>query len=227
MAHPARTRHETLSTDKPYQTISNIRSLTSSVFGIAAGTLGLESYPGFAFYLLGSLLVSGLVWLLRADGAAGKQNGYFYRPNERALVGRHAERPELLRADLDARVRADKGLSWLRTAIAGQGGVARSGWRAGDFSRITAVRYKAARVGGECVEGRRLSSQNEARGREAGSWSDLSRPECLGCRAAGCQETVSSYQAHVPTCWSSSYGDTRRCRHLLELRGLIPSNLNC
>jgi len=59
------------------QTISNIRSLTASLFGAAAGTLGLESYPGFLFYLVGSLLVSGLIMFLRADGKPAR---YFHSP---------------------------------------------------------------------------------------------------------------------------------------------------
>ncbi|KAI4229949.1 MAG: hypothetical protein L6R36_000458 [Xanthoria steineri] len=59
------------------QIISNIRSLTSSLFGIASGILGLESYSGFIFYLLGTLLVSVLVWVLlcRRD-----QGSYFQIP---------------------------------------------------------------------------------------------------------------------------------------------------
>ena len=59
------------------QTVSNIRNLTASLFGVAAGTLGLESYPGFAFYLVGTALVSVLIFFLRTDG---KPKGYFYRP---------------------------------------------------------------------------------------------------------------------------------------------------
>ena len=67
--------------------MSNIRALTSSIFGVAAGALGLESYPGFAFYLLGSLVVSLLVFGLRAEGPAGKQGGYFYRPMSELWLG--------------------------------------------------------------------------------------------------------------------------------------------
>ncbi|KAJ4335491.1 hypothetical protein N0V95_008888 [Ascochyta clinopodiicola] len=59
------------------QVTSNIRNLTASLFGVAAGTLGLESYPGFIFYLAGSLLVSVLLFALKTEGQAGK---YFYRP---------------------------------------------------------------------------------------------------------------------------------------------------
>jgi hypothetical protein len=57
--------------------VSNIRNLTASLFGVAAGTLGLESYPGFAFYLVGTFLVSALIYFLRTDG---KPKSFFYRP---------------------------------------------------------------------------------------------------------------------------------------------------
>ncbi|KAL5114728.1 hypothetical protein ACEQ8H_007397 [Pleosporales sp. CAS-2024a] len=59
------------------QVISNIRNLTASLFGVAAGTLGLESYPGFIFYLVGTLVVSLLLFALKTDGKPG---AYFYRP---------------------------------------------------------------------------------------------------------------------------------------------------
>jgi hypothetical protein len=59
------------------QTVSNIRNLTASLFGVAAGTLGLESYPGFAFYLAGTFLVSALIFFLRTEG---NPKAFFYRP---------------------------------------------------------------------------------------------------------------------------------------------------
>ncbi|KAL1603486.1 proliferating cell nuclear antigen [Paraconiothyrium brasiliense] len=59
------------------QVVSNIRNLTASLFGVAAGTLGLESYPGFIFYLVGSFIVSALIFALRTDG---KPADYFHRP---------------------------------------------------------------------------------------------------------------------------------------------------
>ncbi|TGZ83264.1 hypothetical protein EX30DRAFT_394488 [Ascodesmis nigricans] len=52
--------------------VTDIRSLTSSVCGIAAGILGLESYAGFVFYLVGSVFVSMLMLFLVADGKPGK-----------------------------------------------------------------------------------------------------------------------------------------------------------
>ena len=47
------------------QVLATVRSLTSSLFGIAAGILGLESYAGFIYFILGTLFVSFLIWLLR------------------------------------------------------------------------------------------------------------------------------------------------------------------
>lgn len=42
--------------------------MTCSVFGVAAGILGLESYSGFVFYLVGSALVSVLMVFMVAGG---------------------------------------------------------------------------------------------------------------------------------------------------------------
>lgn len=53
--------------DPDSQVLSNIRSLTASLFGVAAGILGLESYPGFLFYLCGTLVVSLLVYFTLAE----------------------------------------------------------------------------------------------------------------------------------------------------------------
>jgi hypothetical protein len=37
----------------------------------------LESYPGFIFYLVGTLIVSALIFVVRTEGKPGD---YFYRP---------------------------------------------------------------------------------------------------------------------------------------------------
>jgi hypothetical protein len=66
------------------QTVSNIRSLTASLFGVAAGILGLESFPGFLFYALGSLVVSVLIFSLRANAQA---KSYFHAPISDMWVG--------------------------------------------------------------------------------------------------------------------------------------------
>lgn len=59
------------------QTVSNIRALTASLFGVAAGTLGLESLPGFIFYFTGTAIVSVLIFSLKAEQDA---SSYFFRP---------------------------------------------------------------------------------------------------------------------------------------------------
>lgn len=63
---------------------SNIRALTASLFGVAAGTLGLESYPGFLFFIIGTIVVQVLVLLLRAEG---KQEKYFHSPLSEFWIG--------------------------------------------------------------------------------------------------------------------------------------------
>ncbi|KAI9825769.1 MAG: hypothetical protein M1826_006871 [Phylliscum demangeonii] len=82
--------------------LSQLRNLTSSLFGIAAGILGLEAYAGFGFYLLGTVLVSALVWALLADGTPGR---YFGTP---ASMSR---RTTTASAD-DANADADVGAGW-------------------------------------------------------------------------------------------------------------------
>jgi hypothetical protein len=64
-------RHKSPITDTN-QTVSNIRSLTASLFGVAAGTLGLESLPGFFFYFVGTAVVSLLVFSLKAKSLLGR-----------------------------------------------------------------------------------------------------------------------------------------------------------
>jgi len=51
------------------KTLTTLHNLTASLFGIGAGILGLESYPGFLFYLLFSLITSGLVYAIRVRPA--------------------------------------------------------------------------------------------------------------------------------------------------------------
>ncbi len=47
--------------------LSNVRNLSSSVFGIAAGILGLESYYGFLFYAASTMAVSALMFFYLDD----------------------------------------------------------------------------------------------------------------------------------------------------------------
>ncbi len=59
------------------QVLTNLRSLSASLFGIASGILGLESYYGFAFYILFTFLVSCLIWLGPCER---DQKRYFQHP---------------------------------------------------------------------------------------------------------------------------------------------------
>ena len=54
------------------RTLSNIRSITSLLLGIAAGILGLESLNGFLFYFISQQLISSLFYFILVEGAAEK-----------------------------------------------------------------------------------------------------------------------------------------------------------
>lgn len=53
--------------------------MTASLFGVGAGVLGLESYPGFVFYVVFSMLTSALVYVLRVSPAGGSKQ-FFQSP---------------------------------------------------------------------------------------------------------------------------------------------------
>ncbi|KAI9741108.1 MAG: hypothetical protein M1834_002821 [Cirrosporium novae-zelandiae] len=55
--------------------LTQIHSLTSSLLGLCAGILGLESLFGFAFYILGSLFVSFLIDIVVCGGRPGRYFG--------------------------------------------------------------------------------------------------------------------------------------------------------
>ncbi|KAK0632353.1 Rab5-interacting protein-domain-containing protein [Immersiella caudata] len=52
------------------KTLYNLQSLTASLFGISAGILGLESYSGFLFYIVFSLLTVFLLYVVRVAPAS-------------------------------------------------------------------------------------------------------------------------------------------------------------
>jgi len=56
------------------KTLSNLHNLTASLFGVGAGILGLESYPGFLFYIFFTLLTSALVYAFRVRPAIIKDS---------------------------------------------------------------------------------------------------------------------------------------------------------
>ncbi|KAK9464269.1 Rab5-interacting protein-domain-containing protein [Lipomyces arxii] len=50
------------------KTVYYIRSVTSTIFGVSAGILGLESYVGFLYYFALTAVVSFLCFVLLAKG---------------------------------------------------------------------------------------------------------------------------------------------------------------
>ncbi|TLS24771.1 hypothetical protein PpBr36_08647 [Pyricularia pennisetigena] len=69
--------------------VSNVQTLTASLFGVAAGILGLESYSGFLFYVIFSFLTTAMFYLFRVAPtslSAGKgfldSSRYFKGPFE-------------------------------------------------------------------------------------------------------------------------------------------------
>ncbi|KAK7897215.1 hypothetical protein LTR67_005104 [Exophiala xenobiotica] len=54
------------------RTLSNIRSISGLLLGIAAGILGLESLVGFGFYLAANVIISALFYFLLAGAAPQK-----------------------------------------------------------------------------------------------------------------------------------------------------------
>jgi len=58
------------------KTLYNLQSLTATIFGVSAGILGLESYSGFLYYLIFSLLTSFLLYAVRvAPSSGGTKHG--------------------------------------------------------------------------------------------------------------------------------------------------------
>jgi len=61
--------------------LTTLHNLTASLFGVGAGILGLESYPGFLFYFFFSLLTSLLVYAFRVrpgiikEAQSGRSSG--------------------------------------------------------------------------------------------------------------------------------------------------------
>ncbi|KFX88406.1 hypothetical protein V495_03940 [Pseudogymnoascus sp. VKM F-4514 (FW-929)] len=55
------------------KTLANLHNLIASLLGIAAGILGLESYPGFLFYALLTFITSALVYVFRVRPTAATE----------------------------------------------------------------------------------------------------------------------------------------------------------
>ncbi|RKU46100.1 hypothetical protein DL546_005701 [Coniochaeta pulveracea] len=67
------------------KTLFNYQSLTASIFGVGAGILGLESYIGFLFYLICSIVAALFFYTLRvapssiASGKAPFDTSRYFR----------------------------------------------------------------------------------------------------------------------------------------------------
>lgn len=58
------------------QTLTNLHSLTASLFGVGAGILGLESYYGFLFYVVFSIITTLLFYIFQlAPGSLAEGRG--------------------------------------------------------------------------------------------------------------------------------------------------------
>jgi ER membrane protein complex subunit 6 len=66
------------------QSLSNLHSLTASIFGITVGVLGLESYQGFLLYFVLSIVTTSLYYVLQvapdsiAEGRKPLDTGRYY-----------------------------------------------------------------------------------------------------------------------------------------------------
>jgi hypothetical protein len=58
--------------------LSQLHSLTSFLLGLTAGILALQSTAGFAFYLAGTVLVSGLFHVVLLSRSRGQGAGVFF-----------------------------------------------------------------------------------------------------------------------------------------------------
>jgi hypothetical protein len=67
------------------KTLSNLNSLTASLIGVSAGILGLESYNGFLFYILFSVITAFLFYIFKiapqstAEGRKVFDTGRYFR----------------------------------------------------------------------------------------------------------------------------------------------------
>lgn len=67
------------------QTLSNLHSLTASLFGVTAGIIGLESYAGFILYVVLSIVTTTLFYFIQvapdslAEGKAVFDTRRFFR----------------------------------------------------------------------------------------------------------------------------------------------------
>lgn len=72
-------------TSTAMQVLTNLHSLTASLFGVSAGILGLESYSGFLFYIVFSIITTILFYTFQlapgsvAEGRSPIDTSRYYR----------------------------------------------------------------------------------------------------------------------------------------------------
>ncbi|PYH96396.1 hypothetical protein BO71DRAFT_417862 [Aspergillus ellipticus CBS 707.79] len=69
------------------RTLSSLHSITSFLLGLTAGILSLQSATGFIFYLLGTVLVSGLFHGLLLYRSGGLGAGVFFAGSNGEIEG--------------------------------------------------------------------------------------------------------------------------------------------
>lgn len=70
--------HRHNQTNNIHQVLSSLHSLAAFLLGLSAGILALQSATGFAFYFLGTVLVSGLFHLALIHRSSGAGAGAFF-----------------------------------------------------------------------------------------------------------------------------------------------------
>jgi hypothetical protein len=55
------------------RSLSNLNSLTAALLGVSAGILGLESYSGFLFYLIFSIITGVLFYLVKVAPSSTRE----------------------------------------------------------------------------------------------------------------------------------------------------------
>ncbi|KAJ9653982.1 hypothetical protein H2198_006901 [Neophaeococcomyces mojaviensis] len=109
--------------------LSNIRSISALLLGIAAGILGLESLAGFGFYFISQQLISSLFWFILIENDAERYFAGNVVPkgsaNTKSVEGREGKRTGAWRDVWFGGGLFTEGLSGFVLGWAGVGGVIR------------------------------------------------------------------------------------------------------
>ncbi|BDD54588.1 hypothetical protein MAP00_000193 [Monascus purpureus] len=69
------------------RSLSTLHSLTSFLLGLTAGILSLKSYTGFIFYLIGTVIISGLFHLFLVSLSKGGSAGVYFPGSSGEIEG--------------------------------------------------------------------------------------------------------------------------------------------